>query len=119
MKSQVQALVDAWSAAFNAGRVDDLVGFYAETARLVPPGRPVLVGAPALRGYFAEIRAQGFRDYRVAIEDTLAAAGAVVATGRWALTGPGPDGAEHRYEGNWLIGLDAAAPGRILVQMWN
>ncbi|KNY20752.1 nuclear transport factor 2 family protein [Methylobacterium sp. ARG-1] len=119
MIRQVQTLVDAWSAAFNAGRIDDLVAFYAPEARLVPPGRAVLSGAQALRGYFSEIRIQGFRDYRVGIEDVLTEAGMVVATGRWALTGPGPDGVEHRYEGNWLIGLAAANPGRVVVQMWN
>jgi ketosteroid isomerase-like protein len=118
MREQVQALVTGWAAAFNAGRTDDLAGLYAPEARLVPPGRPVIAQAQALRGFFADIRAQGFRDYRVEVSDTLARDGVLIASGRWSLAGPGPDGADHRYDGNWLMLLDAAAT-RILAHMWN
>lgn len=118
MQPHVQALVAGWTAAFNAGRTSDLTGFYADDARLVPPGRPVLTEAKAFAGFFSDIRAQGFRDYAVEIVDALPTNGVVVASGRWALSGPGPDGAEHRYEGNCLIVLDSGA-ARILAHMWN
>lgn len=121
MQPQAQALVEAWTAAFNAGRTDDLAAFYAPEARVVPPGRPVLTGAEALCGFFADIRAQGFRNYRVEIDDTFAQRDALVACGRWELSGPGPDGAaSHRYEGNWLMLLDGSAGAwRIAAHMWN
>lgn len=119
MKSDVQILANAWSAAFNMGRIDDLVGYYADGAWIFPPGRPVLTGETALRIYFNGIRAQGFRDYRVRIDDLLTENGMTVATGRWEIAGPGPDGFERRFDGNWLIGLPGGAKGRIAVQMWN
>lgn len=120
MQPQVQALVNAWTEAFNAGRTDDLAEFYAPDARLVPPGRPALTGSDALRDFFADIRAQGFRDYEVEIEDVFAKNGSSIASGRWSMSGPGPDGASHRYEGNWLLVLDAtSAAGPIIVHMWN
>lgn len=120
MQPQIQALVDRWTAAFNAGRTDELASFYAPDARLVPPGRPVLKGVEALRGFFRDIRGQGFRDYQVAIDDTFAKGESTVASGRWTVTGPGPDGASHRYDGNWLIVLQGnGAPDQFLVHMWN
>ncbi|GBU20087.1 MULTISPECIES: nuclear transport factor 2 family protein [Methylobacterium] len=119
LQPRVQALVDAWTGTFNAGRTGDLIAFYAPAARLVPPGRPVLTGAPALSGFFADIRAQGFRDYRVVIDDVFGREGEPAATGRWTLSGPGPDGERHRYDGNWLMLLDGTPSARILLHMWN
>lgn len=120
MDRQVHALVEGWTEAFNAGRIDDLLALYAPDARVVPPGRTVLKGRESARGYFWDIRAQGFRDYAVAIDEIHAKGEAQIASGRWALSGPGGDGARHRYEGNWLNVL--ARTGEtwcIAVHMWN
>ena len=120
MQPQVQALVDNWVEAFNAGRADDLAALYAPDARIVPPGRPALKGPDGMRGYFSDVRAQGFRDYTVEIDDAFMNGEFLIASGRWGLTGPGVERARPRYEGNWLnlLNRDAGA-WRIVVHMWN
>jgi len=119
MKTNIQTLANGWSTAFNSGRIDDLVAYYAADAHVFPPGRPILTGVTALRIYFNGVRAQGFQDYRVRIDDILDESGLTVATGRWEITGPGQDGFARRYDGNWLIGLPKQASGKIALQMWN
>jgi ketosteroid isomerase-like protein len=117
MQQEAQAFVDEWAQTFNTGRAADLVRFYAPDARIVPPGRSTLVGAEAICAYFADIRAQGFRDYVVDLGDVFAKDSSVVASGRWALRqGAG----QQLYQGNWL---NVFAHGRtgwlIAVHMWN
>ncbi|BAU89925.1 nuclear transport factor 2 [Methylorubrum populi] len=120
MHSEIQALADGFAQVFNAGRTGDLAVLYAPEARIVPPGRPAVAGSDQICGFFSDIRAQGFRDYAVEVGDVFARDGVVVASGRWRLTGPGPDGPHHAYEGNWLNLLDREPGGwRILVHMWN
>ena len=119
MQLEAQALVDEWAQTFNTGRAADLARFYAPDARIVPPGRSTLVGAEAICAYFADIRAQGFRDYVVDLGDVFAKDAFLVASGRWALRGP--DGAGPQlYQGNWLNVLAHGRTGwRIAVHMWN
>lgn len=120
MQPDVQALAESLVRAFNTGRTGDLAALYAPEARVVPPGRPAVIGAEGICGFFSDIRAQGFRDYVIDVGDVFARDGVLVASGRWRLTGPGPDGPRHLYEGNWLNVLDRAeGPWRILVHMWN
>jgi ketosteroid isomerase-like protein len=120
VQPEAQALVDKWVQTFNAGRVADLTHFYASDARIVPPGRPTLVGPEAARGFFAEIRAQGFRDYVVDLGDMFNKDLSLVASGRWALRGPGSSGVLQLYEGNWLnVFVPGPAGWLIAVHTWN
>ncbi|MDQ8731886.1 nuclear transport factor 2 family protein [Bradyrhizobium sp. LHD-71] len=118
MQREAQALVDEWAQTFNAGRVADMARFYAPDARIVPPGRPTLVGAQAICTFFADIRAQGFRDYAVDLGDVFAKDSSLVTSGRWALRGPG--GGQQSFEGNWLNVLAHGRGGWLIaVHMWN
>ncbi|MCC8940489.1 hypothetical protein H8A97_38500 [Bradyrhizobium sp. Arg62] len=65
MQREAQALVDEWAQVFNTGRPTDLARFYTHDARIVPPGRPTVVGVEAICTFFGDIWAQGFRDYAV------------------------------------------------------
>lgn len=119
MQREAQALVDQWARTFNTGRVGDLARFYGPDARVVPPGRSTLVGAPAICAFFADIRAQGFHDYAVDLGDVFAKDAAVVASGRWALRGPRGGGAQL-YRGNWLNVFAHTPTGWLIaVHMWN
>jgi ketosteroid isomerase-like protein len=119
MQQEAQAFVDEWAQTYNTGRATDLVRFYAPDARIVPPGRSTVVGAEAIRAYFADIHAQGFRDYVVDLSDVFAKDASLVASGRWALRRAEGNGSQL-YQGNWL---NVFAHGRtgwlIAVHMWN
>jgi ketosteroid isomerase-like protein len=117
MQREAQALVDEWAQTFNTGRVTDLARFYAPDARIVPPGRSTLVGAEAICTFFADIRAQGFRDYAVEVGDVFAKDASLVVSGRWALRGPDGGGLQL-YKGNWMNLLAHGGTGR-LIHMWN
>ena len=119
MRREAQALVDEWARTFNTGSVADLAGFYAPDARIVPPGRSTLIGANAICAYFADIRAQGFRDYVVNFGDVFARDASLVASGRWTLRGVGSSGPQL-YHGNWLNVLEHGPTGWLIaVHMWN
>jgi ketosteroid isomerase-like protein len=119
MQREAQALVDEWARAFNTGRVADLARFYTPDARIVPPGRPTLVGAEAISTFFADIRAQGFRDYAIEVGDVFAKDASLVVSGRWSLQGPDSRGLQL-YNGNWLNLLAHEGRGRLIsVHMWN
>ena len=119
MQREAQALVDEWAQTFNTGRVADLARFYAPEARIVPPGRSTLVGAEAICTFFADIRAQGFRDYTVEVGDVFAKDTSLVVSGRWALRGPDGSGLQL-YKGNWMNLLAHGGTGRLIaVHMWN
>lgn len=119
VQREAQALVDEWARTFNTGRVADLARFYAPDARIVPPGRSTLVGAEAICAFFADIRAQGFRDYAVNLGDVFARDTSLVASGRWTLRGVGGDGPQL-YHGNWLKVLAQGPTGRLIAaHMWN
>jgi ketosteroid isomerase-like protein len=119
MQREAQALVDEWAQTFNTGRVADLARFYAPDARIVPPGRPTLVGAGAICTFLADIRAQGFRDYTVEVGDVFARDTSVVVSGRWALRGS-EGGDLQLYKGNWMNLLSHGVTGWLIaVHMWN
>jgi ketosteroid isomerase-like protein len=120
MQGEAKTLVAEWTQAFNTGRVADLASFYAPDARVVPPGRSPLVGVEAIRGFFIDIRAQGFRDYAVELGDVYEKEKSLIVSGRWTLRGPNGGGASHLYEGNWLNVLVPGHAGRLIaVHMWN
>ncbi|WP_213287274.1 nuclear transport factor 2 family protein [Bradyrhizobium sp. sGM-13] len=117
MQQQTQALIDEWAHSFNSGKVADLARFYTPDARIVPPGRSTVVGAEAICTFFADIRAQGFRDYVVDLGDVFAKDAALVASGRWTLRGLGGGGP---YKGNWLNIFARERTGWLIaVHMWN
>jgi ketosteroid isomerase-like protein len=119
MRREAQAFIDEWARTFNSGRVADLARFYAPDAWILPPGRSTLVGADAICAYFTDVRAQGFRDYAVDLGDVVTQDASLVASGRWALQGPGGSGPQL-YKGNWLNVLGHGPVGwRIAVHMWN
>ncbi|WP_213253491.1 nuclear transport factor 2 family protein [Bradyrhizobium sp. sBnM-33] len=102
---------------FNSGRIADLARFYTLDARVVPPGRSAVVGAEAICRFFADIRAQGFRDYVVDLGDVFAKDASLVASGRWALRGLDDGGP---YKGNWLNVFARERTGWLIaVHMWN
>ncbi|MCA6116484.1 SgcJ/EcaC family oxidoreductase [Bradyrhizobium sp. WSM 1738] len=119
MQREVQALVDEWARTFNTGRPADLARFYTQDARIVPPGRSTVFGVETICAFFADIRAQGFRDYAVEVADVLAKDAALVVSGRWTLRGPGGGGLQL-YQGNWMNMLAQGGTGRLIaVHMWN
>jgi ketosteroid isomerase-like protein len=119
VQREAQALVDEWARTFNAGRVADLARFYASDARIVPPGRPTFIGAQAISAFFADIRAQGFRDYSAELGDVFERDTSLVVSGRWGLRRPG-GGGQQIYQGNWLNVLAHGRTGWLIaVHMWN
>jgi ketosteroid isomerase-like protein len=120
MQREAQALVDEWAQTFNTGRVADLARFYTPDARIVPPGRSTFLGAETISAFFADIRAQGFRDYTVEVGDVFAKDTVLVVSGRWELRGPNNGGGLQLYKGNWLNLLTHAGAGRLIaLHMWN
>jgi ketosteroid isomerase-like protein len=58
--------VDAdFAAAFNAKDMDKLLALYAENSVFMPPNKPLLRGREPLKGFFADMFAQGATDLKM------------------------------------------------------
>ena len=58
--------VDAdFAAAFNAKEMDKLLALYAENSVFMPPNKPLLRGREPLKGFFADLFAQGATDLKM------------------------------------------------------
>jgi uncharacterized protein (TIGR02246 family) len=60
-------LADEWTAAWNAGDVEALLGLYTDEPVLLPQGQPAVVGKAAIRLLYESV----FREYRVEGEGVI------------------------------------------------
>lgn len=112
-----QELDRLFAEALNAGDIDSLVALYEPQAALTPEPGKVVVGASAIREALSGFLAG---KPRIALTTkVLAQTGDIaLATARWELAGPGPDGkpvtmsghsaevCRRQPDGNWLFVID-------------
>lgn len=117
---EVKAAAELWDAAFNSGDTGTLSGYYAAGARVVPAGGAPVVGPEAIAKFFGDLIANGFSDHKITVEHVEEKGPVTVATGKWALSGPGDGGAKAQFGGNWVNVLERGDNGwRVLLHMWN
>jgi uncharacterized protein (TIGR02246 family) len=72
-EAAIRQLDAEWSAALEARDLDRVMTFYAEDASFLVPNQPIIVGAPAIRAWFAErIARPGYRASFVPTEVVVA-----------------------------------------------
>lgn len=119
-EAQVRTDAGKWDAAFNAGDIKALSGFYAENARVVPAGGKAVSGPEAIGAFFADLQSKGFSDHKITVDTVLDQGDTRVATGAWQLNGPSDDGATKQYGGNWVNVLVRSNDGwKVLLHTWN
>jgi uncharacterized protein (TIGR02246 family) len=109
-------------AAANAHNVDAMLAFYAETARMLPPGAPPVVGKDAIREL-----ANAFVSAGVAVTHNLEEV--VVSTGgdlayvaySYELSFTGPEGTPVTETGKDITIYKKAADGawKLAIDMWS
>lgn len=119
MTAHVQAAADRWDEAFNGGDTGKLATFYSSDARVVPAGGKPVDGPSAIGAFFADLRAKGFDGHKITVQSVLERDTVLVASGIWALTGPG-EGGQQQYSGNWVNVIERRGDDlRVLLHSWN
>ncbi|MDH4981357.1 DUF4440 domain-containing protein [Hyphomicrobium sp. D-2] len=120
MTSSIAAGAERWDATFNGGDTAELAKFYAADARVIPAGGAPVAGPEAIGKFFADLIANGFKDHRITVESVTEKGPIAIASGKWALSGPGEGGATAQYGGNWVNVLERDGDGwRVLLHTWN
>lgn len=110
-----------WAKAAAARDVEKTVSFWADDARVFPPGQPVVAGKAALRRYVTESFAlPGFSISWETTDVVVAASGDLaygVGTNKVALDGPqGPIAERGRAVTVWRKGADG---WKCVIDIWN
>ena len=67
IKSEMQALVDAWVEVYSAGDIDGALAFYSDDAAIYSPYGPAAIGIEALRATHAAWHASGETNKKVVV----------------------------------------------------
>ena len=120
--AEVAAAIESWQELFNAGDAAAAAeAVFAEDARLLPPGAPMVEGRAAIAEFWQGVmdsEAHGLELDLIAV-DVLG--DAAIETGTWSIAVPDGSGGEMRVGGKtlvvWKKGADGA--GRMSQDMWN
>lgn len=120
MSAQGQAIADVWDQTFKKGDTVGLGRLYGEDGQVIPSGGSPVRGPEGIAAFFADLRAKGFKDHKITVQDAVEKGGALIFTGRWQLSGPGEGGRTQDYGGNWVNVLERQGDGwRTVLHTWN
>jgi ketosteroid isomerase-like protein len=113
----------AWAQAAAARDVEKSLSFWADDARVVPPGQPALVGKDAIRGYVsAALALPGFSIQWHTADFVVSASGDMAyGFGTNTVTLDGPDGKRLTEHGRALTvwRKDPGGAWKCVVDIWN
>jgi uncharacterized protein (TIGR02246 family) len=116
--NEAQAAAHAWDEVYNAGDMDRLSKLYAADAIVVTKGQPQ--SGPGIATFFSGLKAKGWDDHKVTVKSAQPKGDLLIATGRWAMSGPGEGGARKTFEGNWVNVLERRdGAWRTVLHTWN
>lgn len=120
MNEQGQAIADIWDATFNKGDTAALGRLYGGDGKVIPAGGAPVQGPESIAAFFSDLRAKGFKDHKITVQDAAEKGGTLILTGRWQLNGPGESGGTQSYGGNWVNVLERQGDAwRTLLHTWN
>jgi ketosteroid isomerase-like protein len=113
----------AWAQAAAARDLEKTVSFWADDARVVPPGQPAVVGKDAIRGYVSSALALPGFSIRWETTDFVVSASGDMAYGFGTntVTFTGPDGTALTERGRALT-VWRKVPGggwKCVIDIWN
>jgi uncharacterized protein (TIGR02246 family) len=113
----------AWAQAAAAGDLEKTVSFWADDARVVPPGQPAVVGKDAIRAYVsAALAVPGFSIQWQTTDFVVSASGDMAyGFGTNVVTLNGPDGKPLTEHGRGLTVWRKVAGGewKCVFDIWN
>lgn len=120
MTSEVANKAAKWDDTFNQGDTVSLGSFYASDALVIPAGGSPVKGPEAIGNFFKDLRANGFSDHKIAVDNVIENGDTLIASGKWQLNGPGENGASKQYGGNWVnVVKRNGGDLQILLHTWN
>lgn len=120
MKNEIETVAKAWDETFNSGDTTKLAAFYAVSGRVIPAGGTALDGRDAIAKFFASVRANGLTKHEIVVHSVVDRGDTAVASGTWALSGPGENGNGATFGGNWVNVLAREGDGwKTLLHTWN
>lgn len=104
-------LASRYDANYAAKNADGMTHVYADNAILISPSGKVVRGSAELKAYYIARFASGAKDHKTTISEVHMQGDGGYGIGTFAVTVAGPDGKEHREEGNLLTVYMHAADG--------
>jgi uncharacterized protein (TIGR02246 family) len=112
-RSEIQAIIDAFTKAANAKDANTLAGFYADDATLLPPGQPAIKGKDNIRNFWQDFLNAGAGDAALKIVSVDGSGDLVYEIGEWAAIMPSPGGGTAPATGKYLVVYKRQPDGKL------
>jgi uncharacterized protein (TIGR02246 family) len=119
--ARIRQLEESWQEAINAGDVDAVVALFAAEGRILPPGRPPLVGTAAIRQCVEDVAALPALSFEAESDSVEVAAAADLAysRGRFRMAW-GEPGARQEKRGQYVVvWRKIEGEWRVLIDVFN
>lgn len=121
VRDEVESLGREFGKAATNQDVEELVGFYTDDAKILPPNAPMLQGRDGLRGLFKEYIEAGMKTLDLETVDVVEAGDVVVEVGRYVM-GIEPPGAGLIEDRGKYVGVFRRQPGgelKLIIDTFN
>ena len=86
----------------------------------IPAGGSPVKGPEAIGNFFKDLRANGFSDHKIAVDNVIENGDTLIASGKWQLNGPGETERQSSTGGNWVnVVKRNGGDLQILLHTWN
>ncbi|WP_116133209.1 SgcJ/EcaC family oxidoreductase [Tropicimonas sp. IMCC34043] len=119
--AEVEAAIAGWQEMFNAGDGQAAANaVFAEDARLLPPGAPMVEGRAAIADFWQTVMDSPAHSLELGLISVDVLGDTAIETGTWSIMVP-TDGGESRIGGKTLVVWKKQSDGvwRMSQDMWN
>jgi uncharacterized protein (TIGR02246 family) len=111
VRAEVERITEQFEMAANAGRISDLVAFYAPDAIVLPANSPPVVGPAAIGEFWTAAAGMKMRNVELTLEAVEVHGDVAIETGTYAMTLTPPGGADINDRGKYLVVWKRQADG--------
>lgn len=122
MKDQaaIRERSDAFTKAFNAKDVDQVLGVYTENSTFMPPNEPVLRGKDALKIFYGDLLKSGATNLKLDVGEVSGHGPLAYQSGTYEMDVKSPGGAADHDRGKYLfIARKLNGSWRYEYMVWN
>jgi len=120
-RAEIETVNQEFVKAFSNQDAKAFASLYAQDAKLLPPGAPLIEGRAGIEAFGQQMFANGVRGLELETLDVLEADGLVVDVGRYTMTIQSPGGDLMRDVGKYVAVFRRQADGglKVVVDTFN
>lgn len=101
--NEIEAMTARFCAALGAGDLDGLMEYFGDDISLLSQGTPPIVGADAVRAYWAEVVAAGITGADATVTQVEEVGDVAIQHGVWTISITPPGGEPMQETGKYLV----------------